>query len=350
MDSQVHCELFFTVYLAESTDIYWAKYIKENSNSKVIFMGPETSSRPKEFLKVSDMVIVGEPEEVIKKPTKGIVYGGLIQNLDDLPFPARHLIKDPYKYFNPKLKGRPVTTMLTSRNCFGRCIYCIPGAYCFAREIGYKKINKRKPPVGLRSPENIYEEFKLIKEQGYKAVAIMDDNFVNGVERTNKICKLIKQLNMEWGCLARADVLQDEDMLRNMKEAGCRYIDMGVESFNQKALDYMKKDIKAGDILNAILLLQKVGIEPKINILLGIYPYDTKEEIDWMLNILKKLDIKYVSFGVVIPHPETEFYKIVKENGWFATKSGDFEKVDPYREATVDFPVLSLIHQNLGHI
>ena len=134
-------------------------------------------------------------------------------------------------------------------------------SYTFAREIGYKKRwnwGKGKPPVSLRSPENIYEEFKYVKKLGYKSVVIVDDNFVNGKERTNKICELIKPLNMEWGCLARADTLQDEDMLRNMKEAGCKYIDMGVESFDQKVLDYIQKDMTVGEVFNAILLMKKV--------------------------------------------------------------------------------------------
>jgi len=269
----------------------------------------------------------------------------LIQDLDKLPFPARHLINNPDGYYNPKLKGRPTTTMLTSRGCYGRCIYCIPCAYSFSREIEYKKYhNFNKPPMRVRSPENIFEEFKLIKEMGYKSVAIMDDNFMGSKghdKRIEKICELIKPLGIEWGCLARADDLQNEKVLRKMKEAGCVYVDIGVESFSKEVLDYVKKDATPGEQFNAILLLKKVGIEPKVNILLGASPLQTKEDIMWTLEVLKKLDVDFVSFSIVTPHPMTEYYRIIKENKWFANPSGDWVGVDPYREAEINLPSMS---------
>lgn len=328
--------IFFTVFLAEETDIYWADYIKRNTNSKVIFIGPEPSHKPEYYKKHSDMVIVGEPEEEIKNPRDGIIYADLIENLDKLPFPDRDLLNNKEKYFSSKLSKKPITTMLTSRNCYGRCKYCIGMSYTFMREIGYKQIKSCKPPMSLRSPENIYKEFKMLKERGYKSVVIMDDNFVNGKERTKKICELIKPLNMEWGCLARADTLQDEELLKKMKEAGCQYIDIGVESFDQKVLDYVKKDTKVGEVFNAILLMKKTGIEPKINILLGCAPFQTKDDIKYTLKILKMLDIRIVSFGIVTPHPMTDYYKEVKKNNWFVDK--DWKGVDPYKEAEIDLP------------
>ena len=194
--------------------------------------------------------------------------------------------------------------------------------------------------VGLRSPENIAAEFKQIKDEGYKAVALIDDNFVNGKERTLKICELIKDLKMEWGCLARADAL-DEDIIKAMAEAGCKYIDMGAESFDQKVLDYVHKDMKVEDVLNGIKLMQKYGIDPKINILFGVCPYETEESIRKTVETLKKFNLVWVNFGVCIPHRDTEFYKTVKDNKWFATETKDFEPVDPHKQATVNMPTFS---------
>jgi radical SAM superfamily enzyme YgiQ (UPF0313 family) len=373
--NDISAVIFFTVYLAEKTDIYWAKQIREfKKDVNIIFMGPEPSLNPSKFIFDDKVFVVrGEPEYTILElfrtlktnksfkdvlslswMNKGDVTDNpprpFIDNLDEIPFPARHLIKTPRKYFNPKLRGRPTTTMFTSRQCWGRCIYCIPAAYNFTREIEWKKHFNKKPPVRLRSPENIYEEFKLLKEHGYNSVAIMDDNFMGlktskDKERITKICQLIQHLKMEWGCLARADQLQDEEVLKWMKKAGCVYVDIGVESFNQKVLDYVQKDTSVGEQFNAILLLKKVGIEPKINILLGASPLQTEEDIKWTVEILKMFNIEFVSFGVVIPHPGIEFYKTVKEEGWFSTSSKDFEPVDPYADATVDFPNMS--HERL---
>jgi radical SAM superfamily enzyme YgiQ (UPF0313 family)/ribosomal protein S8 len=220
---------------------------------------------------------------------------------------------------------------------------CIPCSYMFAREIENKRYFNAKPPVRVRSPKNIYEEFKLLKKQGYKAVAIIDDNFMGlkgQEERIKKICQFIRPLKMEWGCLARADQLQNEDIIKSMANAGCVYVDIGAESFDQKVLDFVHKDLKVGDIFNAIFLLKKHMIEPKINILFGTSPYETEESIRWTVKMLKELNIDWVSFDVTIPHPQTEFYKMVKQNRWFGTDSKDYTPVDPMRRATVDFPKL----------
>jgi radical SAM superfamily enzyme YgiQ (UPF0313 family) len=343
-------------------------------NKPIIFMGPEPTSRPNDFvLDENTFVIRGETEHTIidfvnelrtKRNFKRVIgltwrnkkeiinnpFRPIIEDLDKLPFPARHLIKKEL-YFNPKLKGRPSTVMLTSRNCFGRCIYCIPCSYMFAREIEYRRFFKTKPPVRVRSAGNIFHEFKLLKKEGYKAVAIIDDNFMGlkGQEkRIIKICKLIKPLKIEWGCLARADQLQNEKIIKSMAEAGCVYIDIGAESFDQKVLDFVHKDLKVGDIFNAIFLLKKYGIEPKINILFGTSPYETEESIKWTVKILKELNIDWVSFDVTIPHPQTEFYKIVKKKNWFGTKTKDYTPVDPMRRATIDFPILK--HEKLEEL
>jgi radical SAM superfamily enzyme YgiQ (UPF0313 family) len=370
-DSNTNAFVFFTVYLAEKTDAYWERKIRELRNDVfIVFIGPEPTRIPERFLIDEKCFVVrGEPEytilELIKKLDKnknvsnvlglswfknGKVFNNsprhFIENLDKLPFPDRHLINHPERYFNPKLKGRPTTTMFTSRQCFGNCIYCIPAAYNFAREIEWKKYNNCKPPVRVRSPKNIYDEFKLVKKIGYKSIAIMDDNFMGSPspdykERVIKLCKLITSLKMEWGCLARADQLQDEEVLQKMKDSGCVYVDIGVESFDKKILDYVRKGISPGDQINAILLLKKVGINPKINILLGASPLQNEKDIKWTVEILKELDINFVSFGVVAPHPAIDFYKIVKKNKWFATSSRDWVGVDPYNEAIVDFPDMS---------
>jgi len=358
--------VFYTVFLAEQIDKYWAKRIRKlQSNSIILFIGPEPTSRPKDFLLDNKcFVIRGETEktmlEFIKELEKkkhnfkkilGLSWlnnGKVVNNpprpqmttkeLDKLPFPARHLIKNPNKYYNPKLSKRPSTVMLTSRQCWGRCIYCIPSSYTFTREIEHKKYFKKKfSNLGLRSAENIISEFKEIKKLGYKSVSIVDDNFINDLNRMEKIFNDIKNLGLEWGCLTRSDTL-NEKIVKLMAESGCVYVDIGAESFDQKVLDFVKKDLKVEDNIKAIKILKKYGIEPKVNILLGTSPFETEDSIKQTVEQLIKLDLDYVSFAIVLPHPETQFYKIAKENKWFVTKSEDYEPVSPIEKSIVSFP------------
>ena len=218
---------------------------------------------------------------------------------------------------------------------------CIPCSYSFAREIEYKRHFGKKPLVGLRSAKNVIAEFRQLKAEGYNAVAVIDDNFVNGKDRTIAICNGIKELGLEWGCLTRADAIKDPEIVKAMAEAGCRYVDLGVESFDQKVLDYIHKDMTVEDNIRAINLLRQYGITPKVNILFGASPYETEESIRRTVETAKKLDLDYISFGVVIPHPQTEYYKDIKAGGMFATESKDFEAVDPIKQATIDLPHIS---------
>lgn len=99
----------------------------------IVFMGPQPTYEPDAFINHSnDIVIRGEIELTMEEFTtngrveniQGISYQKngkinhnparpFIDNLNELPFPARHLIKKD-KYFNPKLRSRPSAVVLAS--------------------------------------------------------------------------------------------------------------------------------------------------------------------------------------------------------------------------------------------
>ncbi|MBI5678871.1 MAG: radical SAM protein, partial [Planctomycetes bacterium] len=260
-----------------------------------------------------------------------------IEDLDALPFPARHLLEERDVYYNPKLGMRPFTAVCTSRGCSYRCIYCVPSSLSFSRELEYKHHLGKKPPVRKRSPESIIEEFKLLKSQGYKAVNVQDDQFVWGEERTIKICEGIKDLDIVWGCSARSDHLT-EPIVKAMAEAHCKFIDLGVESFNQEILDYVKKDIDVKKNEDAIALVKKYGINAKINIMFGASPLETMDTIKRNMEEVKRLKVDQVMYNIANPFPGTDFYKIAKENKLFVY--GDYKPVNVAREANIAYPHL----------
>ena len=274
-----------------------------------LFFWLAPSDRPAEFVVDGNTYVVrGEPEytmlELVKaleaksniKGIKSVSFRANdeiihnanrepIEDLDSLPFPARHLLEEKDVYYNPKLGMRPFTAVCTSRGCSYRCIYCVPSSLSFSRELEYKHYMEKKPPVRKRSSENIIEEFKLLKSQGYKAVNVQDDQFVWGEERTIKICEGIKNLEIV-GLLARSDHLT-EPIVKAMAEAHCKFIDLGVESFNQEILDYVKKDIDVKKNEEAIKLVKKYGISAKINIMFGASPLETMDTIKRIWKRLK---------------------------------------------------------------
>ena len=361
-DSDIYS--LYTVFLSERTDKKVHKLIRRiNKNIPVVFFGPQPTHFPKKYvLDEMTYAVRGEPEytyldlmekirsgddisgisgisymeenEIINNPTRGV-----IKNLDDIPFPARHIL-DKKLYHTPKLNKRPFTVMITSRGCSHRCYYCVPCSESFSRELEWRseKDDYSKPPVGLRSPENIIKEFKHLKEMGYKSVSILDDQFVWGEERTIKICEGIKDLGIEWGCLSRTDHL-NERIVESMARAGCRYVDVGVESFNQDVLNDIKKDMRVETIFKGINLLKKYGIHVKLNMLLGVSPLQTKEVIENDIEISKKIGADMIMFGVTTPFPGTEFHDIALKRNWI--KTGDYVPTDPLTKSIINYPNLS---------
>ncbi len=353
---------FYSVNLSQETDMQALKDIRQiRGDVPVVFFGPAPSDRPAEFVVDENTYVVrGEAEytmlDLVKALSTKLAIKGIksvsfkdngkivhnanrepIEDLDALPFPARHLLEERDVYYNPKLGKRPFTAVCTSRGCSYRCIYCVPSSLSFSRELEYKHHVGKKPPVRKRSPENIIEEFKLLKSLGYKAVNVQDDQFVWGEERTVKICEGIKGLDIVWGCSARSDHL-NEAIVKAMSAAHCKFIDLGVESFNQEILDYVKKDIDVKKNEEAILLVKKYGISAKINIMFGASPLETMDTIQKNMDEVKRLKVDQVMYNIANPFPGTDFYKIAKENSLFVY--GDYKPVNVAKEANIAYPHL----------
>lgn len=361
-DSDVY--VFYTVFLSEATDIIARSMIREKrTNSKFIFCGTQATWMPSNFLdnnKNDSIVIRGEPEfallelavafrkcDIDYSDIKGISYireGEIKHNperpplneLDRLPIPDRRLL-DHSCYFNPKMRKTPHTAILTSRGCFAQCKYCVPNSLSFARELEYKTRHGKKPPPRLHSIKRVIEEFKEIKELGFKSVSIFDDVFVWSEDRTIQICAGIKGLGLEWSCLTRADNISQK-IADAMAEAGCSYIDIGVESFNQKILDSVQKNLKVEDIYKAVNILKRAGIHVELNILLGATPEETEETIKETLQRVKEIGADYVLFNIAAPFPGTDFYYEAKNQGWLI--GGEYTPVDPSKEAIISYPHL----------
>ncbi|RMG04628.1 MAG: radical SAM protein [Nitrospirae bacterium] len=338
-DSDVY--IIHTVLLAESTDIKAAETIIDNTSASVVFFGPHPTLIPERFLFSNRCFVArGEPEYVVRDTVNAISKGrfdsvrglsylkngeikenetfGVIENLDELPLPARHLVQDKGRYFNPKLKERPFTLMLASRGCSYRCYYCVPNAISWAREIEWRRFhNNRKPPVKLRSAASIIKEFKQIKAEGYRAVSIIDDMFLfGGKQRIFKICDGIKDLGISFGILARCEFVVDEDVVKALAEAGCKYVDLGVESLEQEVLNDIRKDLDVDMVKEAVKTLIKYGIEPKLNIMFGSSPKETKSSIEKTIRGVSELPINYCMFLIATPFPGTEFYEKALERKW----------------------------------
>ncbi|MBU0481040.1 MAG: B12-binding domain-containing radical SAM protein [Proteobacteria bacterium] len=337
------CDLYIlhTVLLAQTIDILAGRFILANSEARIIYFGPHPTLKPEEFLWDDRCFVVrGEAELTIRdlvaalpdkrfSAIKGISYladgrlienetSGIISDIDSLPMPARHLLKDRQDYFNPKLSERPVSLVLTSRGCRFRCYYCVPNSISWARELEWRRFHdNKKPPVTLRSPANIAEEFRIIKQSGYRAAAIVDDMFLfGGKKRILDLCGRLEGVGLPFGGLARCDLILDEEVVAALARAGCRYMDLGIESLDQGILKDIRKDLDVAKVRQAIQLLHQHGIEPKANIMFGASPLETQETINSTINEISSYPINYCMFLIATPFPGTEFSQKALAKGW----------------------------------
>jgi len=354
---------FYTVFLSKRTDLAARDLLhKNNPHTLYIFLSTEPSANPNDFIDKSSIVIRGEPDSQVLSVVKaletsvtlsgisGISYtqnglniheGGscVIKDLDSLPFPDRSLLQYS-NYYNPKLSRLPFTTMIASRGCSFGCYYCVPNSLDFAREIEFKRETgmSGKPPVRLRSAENVIHEFAWLAKLGFKSISFIDNQFVWGVDRTIKICDGIAAFDVEWSCLARADMLLDKSMIMAMGRAGCKYIDIGIESFDQRILDYIGKGCKVDAVYAAVDNLRSAGIEIEFNILLASCPLETEETIERTFREALNLDPDYILFSICTPFPYTRFNQLAKSEGWMIKP--EYEAIDPMKESFISYPHL----------
>jgi anaerobic magnesium-protoporphyrin IX monomethyl ester cyclase len=110
---------------------------------------------------------------------------------------------------------------------------------------------------------------------------------------------------------ARADLLLQEDYIRDLARAGCENIWMGAESGSQKILDAMDKGTKVEQIYEATRLLKKNNIHPSFFIQFG-YPGESKEDILRTTTMINELLPYEIGISVSYPLPGTVFYERVK--------------------------------------
>lgn len=275
-----------------------------------------------EHFKSLDIVIRGEYELAVaeiadRKDLSGVLgityrINGVIkrnpdrpflENMDILPFPARHLLNNSL-YRRPDT-GEPMTSIQTNRGCPARCVYCLVNL-----------VSGRK--IRSRSAENIVNEMQYCKEKmGIKNFYFRADTFTWDKEWMIEVCKNIieRKLNVSWVCNSRVDTI-DKERLEWLKKAGCWMIGFGIESGDQDILNKMKKGITLEQALDSVSLSRQFGIKTYLFWVLGL-PWETEESFRNTMKFAKKIQGDFAEFHIAYPFPGTEFYNIGLENHLF---------------------------------
>jgi anaerobic magnesium-protoporphyrin IX monomethyl ester cyclase len=256
--------------------------------------------------------------KIVKNPDRPY-----IEDLDSLPFPARHLW--PMERFR---ELEDILYLATSRGCVYWCEFCTT-----------VRMHGRK--YRMRSPKNVVDELELLyKTYGVKKFTFCDDAFTVDQSRTEEICNEIieRGLKIEWNCGTRVDMLS-KDLLAKMKDAGCISVWFGVESGTQQVLDAMKKGITPELTKKVLGWVREAGLKPVPNVILG-FPGETKQSAWKTIKFVEKIAPDDVGFyNVATPFPGTPMYDLVKEKGWLRVT--DFDMYDTTK-TIFETPTLSM--------
>ena len=223
-----------------------------------------------------------------------------IEDLDSLPFPARHLV-DNNIYRRPDT-GEVQAVIKVSRGCPFHCFFCL------ATPVAGAKVRKR-------SPENILGEIKeCVNTYGITNFLFWSDIFNIDKDWVMRLCQLIidSGLNITWSANTRADTA-DEEMAEMMYKAGCRLVSIGVESGSQEMLDKIGKKITLDDVRLTVRIFKKFGIKIYNYFVIGL-PWETAETVEDTIDFAIELDSDFISFYTATPLPGTKFYDYAKEH------------------------------------
>ncbi|MBU2265028.1 radical SAM protein, partial [Patescibacteria group bacterium] len=296
--------------------------------------GTFATSAPEFFLDKANFVIKGEPEAgALKIASENFLPNGImgvfsIQDLDSLPFPDWGLFPINKYSYSPALNKKPVVAMLTSRGCPYSCAFYCPYSINSGRKWRARRV------------ENVIGEMEYLKKNyGVKAIDFRDPIFTLNRERIIKLAQEIvkKKIGIIWSCETRIDCL-DEELLSQMKQAGLRHINVGIESFNEEVLKRSKRlPVKIIHQEKIISFCHKNGITVAAFYIIGLEG-DTQASVNQTIEYAKKLNTLVAQFTIGTPYPGTEFFAKIKQEGRLVKK--DWQEFDTYN------PVYQ--HENLS--
>ncbi len=242
-----------------------------------------------------------------------------VHKLDEIGFPAWDLI-DPGDYSATVLgvdmkEGRSAPVIMT-RGCPAHCTFCTA-------------FNVNGRAIRTRSPENVFEEMKLLYSRYNVRTFMFQDNcFTSGKKNLLSLCDMIIRgdLRMEWDCVSYESLSSlDNDTVPLMYKAGCRMIHMGIEAGCESTRKRIHKGGSLKEIAQKAALVKSHGVRVGAWFMLG-FPEETFREMLATVRYAFSLKADLVTFTPCFPLPGTEVYEYTRRK--YALKKIDWALFD----------------------
>jgi radical SAM superfamily enzyme YgiQ (UPF0313 family) len=306
-----------------------ASEIKKQTNTPIVLGGPHITILRQEVFKEYDCFdygMVGESEilfpefinalenngdinailGVIYRKNGEVIFTGerpIYPNVNDYPTPDRSLLNyDKYLWSIPKKGIVHLMTILTTRGCPFKCIFC-----------SQDKMFSRK--IRFRDPYLVVDEIEdIIQNTPARHIIFVDDTMTMKKSHIETICNEIirRGLDITLEGWTRADTITEE-LLLLMKKAGLVRLSFGIESGNPEVLKIIQKGVTVEEIKSGYKIVKKLGIETRGSVIIG-HPTETKKTV-WetikFLRNLKELDHPYIN--IAMPYPGTKLREMAEK-------------------------------------
>lgn len=212
-----------------------------------------------------------------------------VQDLDSLA--------SPQTYFDTHI-------LMTSRGCPWAC------TFCGAETSWGRGFRANSIDYVLDAMEQVSSRLPV------KMVQIKDDTFTTNKKRVLEMCRAMRARNLGffWSCDTRVDLLSDE-LLREMRLAGCQRLSLGVESGSQEILDKIDKKITPDEIIASTELAKRYGIKVRYYMMLGNRG-ETRETFAETLRFLDRARPHEYVFSCLSIYPGTRDFHDAEKAGW----------------------------------
>lgn len=292
------------------------EHIKKERDIPVVIGGPHVTFLPDEALEAgADYVVRGEGEWTFIELARhlndgspalseiaGLSYRGeggehlhnpdrpRISDLTELPWPDLTLIEG--------FEKSKIIPLLTSRGCPFNCKFCsVTGM--FGRRYRFRETG------------DILAELEVLYARNPRGLFFFyDDNFTAVPEHTKELLRGMKErgITPRWTAQARVDVVKDTELMQLMRETGCVFLYLGLESINPATLEAYRKAQTVEDIVEAVKVIHKYRIKVHGMFVLGS-DEDDRTTIRQTVRFAKKTGIDTVQFLILTPIPGTETYQ-----------------------------------------
>jgi p-methyltransferase len=163
-------------------------------------------------------------------------------------------------------------------------------------------------------PARVRQHLDSVKAiPGIDRLIFIDDTFNVPKQRFKELLNIFKDYDFEWFSFLRVQYV-DDDIVRAMKDSGCRGVYLGVESADDRVLANMNKKARRADFARGIDLLNKYDISSLSAFVLG-FPGEDDKSIRTNIDFIENCGVSFYSLKEFFYMEHTDVHKRREEFG-----------------------------------